>query len=362
MRWKITANLLQSVIASCDRDLRQLSIIYKRLLVTVTEAEILALTQSYPNLRCFQFESFYVLIKEKTIETLLKNLPQLEVFILMGLLSNSERHIDVETYRGLVFRHMNTGIKVIQTPGYLFDEAGIQCLGAKRANQLRDLKLFDLIDLKWMGGIADHFPALRSLYCSTFTPDITPTHVYQYFSDISRLERLEKLHLLIDSDVPIVGFYDIRFLKACPHMRTVRIESTALTTDCVEGIAKFLPALKKLELTYVRFYTDDLTACLAPIGRMQRLTHLKLSSEPELSDQLLIKVVKGCAQLKHIDVSRCEDITTESIVAFVELAIQRPNMRFECLFNSCIKKDFKQFGREVPHNLSVNFLHIRKLY
>ncbi|CAG2100166.1 unnamed protein product, partial [Medioppia subpectinata] len=333
MKCHINRRLLRTVTASCDRDLQQLSIVCCDKKITVTEQEVLAMTVKYPNLRVFQFESFYVLIKEKTIKELLKNLPKLEVFILMSLLSNSEQHIDVETYKGKVFKYMNSGIQVIKTPGYLFNDNAIQCLAHKQPNHMKTLRVFDIMALKSMSLIADRFQSLRCLYCSSFSPNVTSDQMRRFFGDISRLDQLEKLHLLIDHDQPIIGYPEIKPLKACLKLRSLRIESTALTVDCVEGIARFVPQLQKLELTYVRFPAAP-ALCMAPIETLKRLSYLKVSTTPELSDDLLIKLVKSCPQLTRVDVSRCEDITTGSIAAFVQLATQWPNNSYSFLSQS----------------------------
>jgi hypothetical protein len=72
------------------------------------------------------------------------------------------------------------------------------------------------------------------------------------------------LHLLIDSKTTIVGFYGIKLLKNCHNLKTLIIETTALSVDSIEAIAKFLPKLLKLDLTYVRFESDS-NVCISPI-------------------------------------------------------------------------------------------------
>lgn len=106
-------NLLKHIARNLNSpELRHLTVICDDAELVVTRAECEALGAKFPKITVFQLEVFSLMIKEKTIEGLLQNWPQIEVFILMSLLSNSERKTDVETYTGQAFKYLNPNVKV----------------------------------------------------------------------------------------------------------------------------------------------------------------------------------------------------------------------------------------------------------
>jgi hypothetical protein len=353
-------NVLKLVYESCATDLTQLSIICDDKQIIIKREEVLKLCQKFPNLKVFQMEAFYLLIREESIALMLNKWQNLEVFILMSLLSNSVRRVEVENYKGFCFKRMSPKLKFIEMPGFLLNERAIQLIADKQLKQLTHLNIFDLDAIKSIAIIGKHFHLISSLYCSSFGELETESEANLFFQNISRLKRLEKLHLLIDSETPIVGFNGIKHLKNCHNLKTLRIESTPLSVDSIEAIAKFLPKLLKLELTYVRLESNS-DVCISHIQDLKHLENLKLSINPELTDSSVIKIIDSCHQLNYIDVSRSELISKETLLACIQFAHKNPNRIVKVFFESRVKDQIEKMNKIIPQNLILKYLYIRKI-
>jgi hypothetical protein len=215
------------------------------------------------------------------------------------------------------------------------------------------LNIFGLDAIESIAIIGEHFHSISSFCCSSYDKFETKRAVNLFFQHISRLERLEKLHLLIDSKTTIVDFYGIKHLKNCHNLKTLIIKTTALSVDSIEAIAKFLPQLLKLDLTYVRFESDS-NVCISSIQELKHLECLKLSTDPELTDSSIIKIINSCHNLNYIDVSRSQHISKETLLACIQFSHKSPNKILKVCFICHIKDQIQKLDKTVPQNLVLN--------
>jgi hypothetical protein len=141
-------------------------------------------------------------------------------------------------------------------------------------------------------------------------------------------------------------------LKNCHNFKTLRIESTRLSVDFIEAIAKFLLKLLKLKLICVRFESDS-DICISPIQELKYLEYLELSMSPELTDSSIVTIINSCHNLNYIDVIMSH-VSNETLLTFIQFSNKNPNKIFKVYDRSHIEDQIEKMYKTIPKNWIID--------
>jgi len=355
-------NLLHLIASSCDSDLRHLSIICRKS-VRLTYEEIALFCHKYPNLKIFQFEALVLSICGEALNFLLESLTKLEVLILMDSIHSYERRVELvyDEEVPIHFKNISKSIKVIKTAGVLMPMPSI--LDMSCLPSLCNLHICDFDDLQSVHFISEKFPNLLSLTLSCAFTLHYESEADFLMESIERLNKLQKLHLFIETENRIFTNTSFAKLKVLQKLTTIQIESTILHSHCIESICRSVPQLKKLDLTYIEF-EDNPDHCISWIKTLKHLECLKLSAITEFSEGSVDDIIRLCTQLEFLDFSRSEQMSVLTIMVCIEAAKTRPHKKLVAYFphrnkNFSQSPIFAKEGINIPNNLVLKFPNVR---
>ncbi|XP_071850085.1 putative RNA-binding protein EEED8.10 isoform X2 [Apostichopus japonicus] len=100
-----------------------------------------------------------------------------------------------------------------------------------------------------------------------------------------------------------------RLTDKCPQMKTLAISKCfGLTGDSVCRISELFTSLEKLYL--IGDYPSVPSVSLYQLGMLPSLEYLHLRDNLNVSDDVLLRISKGCQKLKFLDISGCYKLVT----------------------------------------------------
>ena len=111
--------------------------------------------------------------------------------------------------------------------------------------------------------------------------------------------------------------------NGCPLLKEIYLLGCKLSTSDISYLVNHFIHLEKLTLTYCKICDDGLIISKVT-DKLKYLKKLSLFRNSNIIDESIINLVKGCHNLKDIDIEKCTKLTDTSLFS---IAANCPNLK-----------------------------------